>query len=252
MIKKIFPVVLSGGKGLRLWPSSQPNFPKQFLSIENSKSLLTNTLKRIADKNFGLPTIIGNYEHRFLIKRELKKSKIKFDSILLEPNSKNTMASAILSVLHISNKHLDPLILILPADHIIANKRKFIVSIKNAITLAENGFITTFGLKPENPNTSFGYIKTSSKKGEGFLIDKFIEKPNKKIATRLIKEDNCFWNSGIFFFSAKTFIEECEVHAKKSIEIGKKNYRNIIKDLDFHIFQKKHFNKFKSGPLILP
>ena len=249
MIKKIFPVVLSGGKGLRLWPSSQPNFPKQFLSIENSKSLLTNTLKRIADKKFGLPTIIGNYEHRFLIKRELKKSKIKFDSILLEPNSKNTMASAILSVLHISNKHLDPLILILPADHIIANKREFIVSIKNAITLAENGFITTFGLKPENPNTSFGYIKTSSKKGEGFLIDKFIEKPNKKIATHLIKEDNCFWNSGIFFFSAKTFIEECEVHAKKSIEIGKKNYRNIIKDLDFHIFQKKHFNKFKSEPI---
>jgi len=249
MIKKIFPVVLSGGRGLRLWPSSQPNFPKQFLSIENSKSLLTNTLKRITNESFNSPTIIGNYEHRFLIKKQLKESKTKFDSILLEPNSKNTMASAILSVLHISNKHLDPLILVLPADHIIVDKRKFIISIKNAITFAENGFIATFGLKPNNPNTSFGYIKTSSKKRNGYLIEKFIEKPNKKIATQLIKDNNCFWNSGIFFFSAKTFIKECELHAKKSIDIAKKNYQNIIKDSDFYIFQKKYFNKFRSEPI---
>ena len=249
MKKKIFPVVLCGGRGLRLWPASQPDFPKQFLSIQNSKSLLSNTLERLSHEKFHLPVIIGNNEHRFLIKKELRDNKIKFDSILLEPTSKNTMASVLLSVMHILNKQPDCLILVLPADHIIANKKKFIISVERAVSLVENGLITTFGLKPTHPNTSFGYIKVSSRKKSGFLIKKFIEKPNINIAKKLIKDGNCFWNSGIFFFSANCFINECKIHASESLKIAEMNYNNVMKDLDCHIFQKKYFNRFQNIPI---
>ena len=143
---------------------SQPAFPKQFLSIQKSRSLLHETFKRIEDELFYPATIIGNHEHRFLLKREIISNKIKFRSILLEPFSKNTFASIILSVIHILKDNPDCFILILPADHMIINKKDFINSVKKALVLAESGFITTFGINPTKPDTSFGYIKTSKKK----------------------------------------------------------------------------------------
>tara|TARA_B100000579_G_C22823058_1_gene851641 strand:- start:566 stop:1996 length:1431 start_codon:yes stop_codon:yes gene_type:complete len=250
MKKKIFPVILSGGQGLRLWPASQTNLPKQFLSIESKRSLLYNTFIRLKDNLFEPLTIIGNKEHRFLLKKELKENKIKYRSILLEPMSKNTMAPVLLSVLHIINENPDSLILVLPADHIIINKKKFIDSIKKATNLAKDGYLMTFGVKPTHPNTSLGYIKTDSKKKKnGYLIKKFVEKPDLNTAKKLLKGGNCFWNSGIFFFSSQTFISECNIFAKESLNLAKKNFNQRKFDLDFEFFLSPLFKKFKNQPI---
>ncbi len=250
MKKKIFPVILSGGQGLRLWPASQSNLPKQFLSIESTKSLLTNTFSRLNHSFFQPLTIIGNKEHRFLIKKELKKNKIKYRAILLEPISKNTMPSVLHSVIHIMNENPNCLILILPADHIIIDKKKFLESIKKATHLANNGYLTTFGVKPTHPNTSLGYIKTDSiKKKNGFKIIKFVEKPALNSAIKLLKGGDCYWNSGIFFFSSKTFISQCNLLAKETLNLARKSFEKRSFDLEFEVFPKILFKKFKNEPI---
>ncbi len=250
MKKKIFPVILSGGQGLRLWPASQTNLPKQFLKIQDSRSLLLNTLKRISDKLFHPPTIIGNYEHRFLLKKKLRDNRINYRSILLEPISKNTMASVLLSVLHIMEENPDCLILILPADHIIIDKKKFIKIVEKASYLADDGYLTTFGIKPTHPNTSLGYIKTNSKrKKNGFRIKKFVEKPDLNNAKILLKGGNCYWNSGIFYFSSKTFISQCENFIKNTLNLAKKNFNQRKFDLGCEIFPNHLFKKFENEPI---
>ena len=189
MVRKIYPVVLSGGIGLRLWPSSTENLPKQFLKINSNKSLLNNTLERLQNNIFHLPTIIGNYQHRFLIKNELSKNKLNYRSIFLEPTRKNTMASISICTLDILKKDPNAYILVLPSDHIINPKNQFVKIIKESTKIIENNLIATFGIVPKNPDTSMGYIIKSRKKIEnGFEIEKFLEKPKMGVIKNLINQ----------------------------------------------------------------
>ena len=249
MKKKIYPVVLSGGIGLRLWPSSTKSFPKQFLSINSKKSLLFNTLKRLENNLFFPATIIGSYEHRFLIKNELFKNKIKYRSIFVEPMRKNTMASIAICTLEILEKDPNAVILVLPSDHIIDEKKKFIKKIRESAGIINQGFITTFGVKPNHPSTSMGYISSDKKRIEnGFLIKKFIEKPKIEKAKRLIKSKNSFWNSGIFLFSGKSFLDESNMHSQKTINLAKKVLEKIKDDLVFKVLPKNIFKNFQDIP----
>ena len=141
-------------------------FSKAILKINSQNSLLLNTLKRL-DKDLFFPaTIIGNFEHRFLIKNELVTNKINYRSIFLEPMRKNTMASITICTLDIIKKDPNANILVLPADHIINEKKEFIKIIRNSIKIVDQGLIATFGIRPNNPSTSMGYI-TSGKKKNG-------------------------------------------------------------------------------------
>ena len=147
---------MCGGYGTRLWPSSRKSYPKQFMRINSNEPLFIKTIKRFISKNFHDVTLVGNYEHRFLLKNFLENYKIKYRSIILEPFSKNTLISAILSVLEI--KHLDKnaRILLIPADQIIKDKKNLINNILESCSLVDDGYINTFGIKPTNPSTQFG------------------------------------------------------------------------------------------------
>lgn len=198
MKKKIYPVILSGGIGLRLWPASTESYPKQFLNINSSNSLIFDTLKRIENKIFHPPTIIGSFDHRFLIKNEIKNNNMKCRSIFLEPMQRNTMASITICTLDILKNDANAIILALPADHIIKQKQVFLKVIKESVKIAEKNFITTFGIKPNSVNTSMGYITTRRKKVyNGFLIDRFVEKPPINIAKNPLIQKN---RSGIVEF----------------------------------------------------
>ncbi len=243
MKEKIYPVIMCGGYGTRLWPASRKSYPKQFMTINSSDPLFIETAKRFLNINFYNSTLIGNYEHRFLLKNLLDNYKIKYQSIILEPLSKNTLVSAILSVLEIQDLNKNAKILLVPADQIIKNSEKLISNILESCSLVDSGYINTFGIKPTYPSTQFGYIKPQKKKilKNSSLIESFLEKPNQQKANTLFKSKSYFWNSGIFFFSVKTFLEEIKIYAPKTYKLVHEIYLKKKKVFEFISFSEKKF-----------
>ena len=243
MKQKIYPVIMCGGYGTRLWPASRKSFPKQFMRINSNDPLFIETIKRFKSKNFYDATLIGNYEHRFLLKNFLDNYKIKYRSIILEPFSKNTLISAILSVLEIKSLDKNAKILIVPADQIIRDKKKLINNILEASFLVDSGYINTFGIKPTRPSTQFGYIKPKNKKlsHNSSEVESFLEKPNQEKANKLFKSRSYFWNSGIFFFSAKSFLNEIKTHAPKTYKKVEEVFLGKKKFFEFISFPEKKF-----------
>ena len=246
--RKIIPVILSGGSGTRLWPLSRKSFPKQYLSLTQNthKSMLQLTLERLEGlKDLDAPIVVCNEEHRFILAEQLREINVSAKSILLEPFGKNTAPAIAISALKAIENEEDPILLILPADHDIKNKKKFLQAISIACEFALKNQLVTFGIIPSSPETGFGYIKAkpSNKEGEqGFQIERFIEKPNKEIAEQLIKDDLYTWNSGMFVFKAKVILKEIETYNPKIIEICKKSIANNSIDLDFQRIDKSYFN----------
>ena len=243
MKQKIYPVIMCGGYGTRLWPASRKNFPKQFMRINSHDPLFIETIKRFVSKNFYDVTLIGNYEHRFLLKNFLDNYKIKYRSIILEPFSKNTLISATLSVLEIKSLDKNAKILIVPADQIIKDKNKLINNILEASSLVDSNYINTFGIKPTHPSTQFGYIKPKNKKlsNHSSEVERFLEKPNQEKANKLFKSKTYFWNSGIFFFSAKSFLNEIKTHAPKTYKKVEEVFLEKKKIFEFISFPEKKF-----------
>ena len=157
----MLPVILCGGSGSRLWPLSRQSFPKQFISLlDDNNSLLQNTQKRISGlKNLENPILICNEAHRFITAEQLRQIKATPSAILLEPSSQNTAPAIAASALRSMAGGDDPILLILPSDHQIMNKKHFLNSIEEAQSATLKGKIVTFGIKPNNPSTGFGYIK---------------------------------------------------------------------------------------------
>ncbi len=234
---------MCGGYGTRLWPASRKSFPKQFMKINSNAPLFIETIKRFISKSFYDVTLIGNYEHRFLLKNFLDNYKIKYRSIILEPFSKNTLISAILSVLEIKSLDKNAKILIVPADQIIKDKKKLINNILEASSLVDSSYINTFGIKPTHPSTQFGYIKPKNKKlsNHSSEVERFLEKPNQEKANKLFKSKAYFWNSGIFFFSAKSFLNEIKTHAPKTYKKVKEVFLEKKKIFEFISFPEKEF-----------
>ena len=203
---KLIPVILSGGTGTRLWPLSRKCYPKQYLKIEDSSkfTLLQETFLRLKGlENLESPIIICNEEHRFIVAEQMRDLNIKPNSIILEPSGRNTAPAIALATLVASNLYQDCLLLVLSADHDIKNSKKFKEAIKEGFKYAKNGRLVTFGVTPDKPETGYGYIESKenlSSKKISSEINKFIEKPNKNIAKKFIKDKRYSWNSGIFSF----------------------------------------------------
>ena len=164
MTRKIYPVILSGGIGSRLWPASRKKLPKQFILASKNQTFLDSTIERFKSGNFNNIIVVGNFEHRFLIYDSIVKTKIKPEAVLLEPESKNTLAAITLSALHIHKKDPEAILLVAPSDHLIENKLKFNNYIKKISQNILEDFIYVFGIKPKKPSSSFGYIKVGNKK----------------------------------------------------------------------------------------
>ena len=246
--QEIIPIVLCGGSGTRLWPLSRESYPKQFLNLEesNNKSLLQNTCERILSiKNISDPILVCNKEHRFIAAEQLRNININPKSILLEPFGRGTAPAVAIAALKAKENSENPFLLVLSSDHIISNKENLIKVLQLAINYADQGRLVTFGVKPDYPETGYGYIESSSNLNNdlGSQIKRFIEKPNLAKAKKYIKNKNFFWNSGIFLFKANDILRELKSFEPKILENCQKALNSSQLDLDFERIETEHFSK---------
>lgn len=235
---KICAIVLAGGSGTRLWPLSRSMQPKQFLSLKGEESMLQATINRLSSLDISSTIIVTNKQHRFIVSEQLKQINLTNYSIILEPFGRNTAPAAALSAFSVDE---DTLLLILSADHIIQDQDSFSKMISEAISLADSGKLITFGIKPKEANTNYGYIKKGEPEGEGFRVDKFIEKPSQEDALKLISDESYFWNSGMFLFKASSYLNELQKLRPDIHSICKSAIKKITEDLDFIRIDEKTF-----------
>lgn len=210
----LLPVIMAGGTGSRLWPLSRELYPKQFICLHGKDSMLQETVKRLNGVETRAPVVICNEEHRFLVAEQLRQIGKLSSNIILEPVGRNTAPAIALAALNATAQGDDPIMLVLAADHIIENQPAFHRAIERAIPLAEKGSLVTFGIVPTGPETGYGYIHRGDKLSDETLaphrVECFVEKPNLKTAEEYLRSGEYYWNSGMFMFHAKRYLQELE------------------------------------------
>ncbi len=211
----VYPVLLAGGTGSRLWPISRELYPKQLVNFTGADSLVQGTIKRLLPElEAEKLRIVCGEEHYFEIARHLEEIDVSAEGrIITEPCGRNTAPAILLAVLNILKKEKDAVLLVFPSDHVIKDIDGFRDSLNKAIELAKKNHIVTFGIKPSAPETGYGYIEGAGKLTGGALqIKRFVEKPDEKTARKYLKAGNFFWNSGMFAFRASVIIREFMTH----------------------------------------
>ncbi len=213
--QRIIPVILSGGMGTRLWPLSRSNRPKQFLDLSGSgKTLIQDALARVSDRAlFNAPILLCNEKHRFLVAEKTLENDIHDAKIILEPVARNTAPAIAAAALFALQTEENPLLLILPSDHIILNNAAFLNAVEKAVPLAATGRHVTFGITPDRAETGFGYIRKGAaldKEERCFAVESFVEKPDEATAQTYLDSGDYSWNSGMFLLSANVLLHELE------------------------------------------
>ena len=231
-------IILAGGSGSRLWPLSRDMYPKQLLALDKSESLLQQTFSRLNTIMSASDIItITNVKHYQDIKLQLNK----IDSgniVIAEPQGKNTAPAIACSLEYLrQNSNNDDVVLIAPSDHLIKDIEAFNRSVKEAEILANEGYIVTFGIKPLSPETGFGYIKTDKKLSVGYRVEQFVEKPNYEKANKYSKEEDYYWNSGIFMGKVSVFLDEFKKYVPDIYSnLNLLNFSNSLK-IDFGVYE---------------
>lgn len=244
---KIQPVILAGGTGSRLWPLSRELYPKQLLRLTSDTSLLQTTLLRVKDLPEVLPpVIVVGEDHRFITQMQVEELEC-FDnfSILLEAVGKNTAPAICGAAEFCRQQGEEVVLLILPADHVVMNTEKFAEVVLQAAELAAEGAVVTFGIQPTGPETGYGYIE----QGEGTRVASFKEKPDLAVARDYLARGNYFWNSGMFAFTVKTFMQEMGKFAPEMLACMVESVENGSRDGRFFRFEKSAMVKCPSDSL---
>jgi mannose-1-phosphate guanylyltransferase/mannose-6-phosphate isomerase len=233
------PVILSGGAGTRLWPLSRELYPKQLLPLTGSRTMLQQTLLRLDGLATTAPVIVCNEAHRFLVAEQLRQLRIEPRATILEPFGRNT-APAIALAAHAALKGhaaqanaLDPVLLVLPADHVIRDIPAFHAAVRTALAAADAGQLATFGIVADAPETGYGYIQRGAPSGAAFRIARFVEKPNHERAREFVASGDYYWNSGMFVFRARRYLQELERFAPEMARVCEAAFRAAKADLDF-------------------
>jgi len=249
----IRPVIMAGGVGSRLWPVSRKLYPKQFVSFQpGSPSLFQQSLMRLQGlANIGPAIVVCNHEHRFLVAEQLRAIDLDYDpadvTIILEPEGKNTAPAVALAALAAASEKHDQLddatLLVLAADHVIGNIPAFHQAITQGALQADTGALVTFGIVPEKPETGYGYIRRGAIAGDGFRIDRFVEKPDLETAKDYLESGEYYWNSGMFMFTAPTYLTALKNHAGEILQVCEEAWQQCMDDLDFKRIAKEVFQR---------
>ncbi|EAA7246118.1 mannose-1-phosphate guanylyltransferase/mannose-6-phosphate isomerase [Salmonella enterica subsp. salamae] len=230
----ILPVVMAGGTGSRLWPLSRTLYPKQFLTLTSTSSMLQDTIIRLDGLVHKHPLIICNEEHRFIVAEQLRQFELQHSGIILEPVGRNTAPAIALAALYAIKNQDDPILLVLAADHVIQDNSAFLAAVENAMELAAGGKLVTFGIMPNKPETGYGYIKQGKPVSDyAFEVSDFVEKPDLNTAKRYLNEGTYYWNSGMFIFRASRYIDELKIYRPDILNACVNALEGASLDLDF-------------------
>ncbi|CAK0756182.1 mannose-1-phosphate guanylyltransferase [Azospirillaceae bacterium] len=248
--RKIYPVILSGGAGVRLWPMSRERFPKQVLNLTSNQSMIQETALRVLDpEQFSAPIVICNEEHRFIIAEHLRQIGVTPKEIILEPFGRNTAAAIAIASLRIASFDPEGLLLALPADHLIRQEKAFQDSVIETATTASAGYLVTFGVVPTSPETGYGYIRSGTKLDKTknvFRVDAFVEKPSKERAQAYIDDGKHLWNSGMFLFPVDVALSELERFEPDIMTACRGALAGAVQDMDFCRLEASSFSKAPS------
>ncbi|MCP3728256.1 mannose-1-phosphate guanylyltransferase/mannose-6-phosphate isomerase [Paraburkholderia sp. CNPSo 3272] len=233
----IFPVVLCGGSGSRLWPMSRGGYPKQYLKLVGAQTLVQQTVLRLRDTDgVAAPIVITNNEQRFVVAEQLRQVGVAPSSIVLEPFGRNT-APAIAVAAHVAlQQNADAALLVLPSDHVIRNEKVFREAIGTAAQVASDQYLVTFGVAPDEPHTGYGYIRRGdalSHNASAYTVSSFVEKPDAQTAARFLADGSYVWNSGMFMLKASTYLDELRRYEPNIAEQAELSFNQAQRDNDF-------------------
>jgi len=230
----LVPIIMAGGTGSRLWPLSRQLNPKQFLKLCGDNTLLQQTLSRLYGLEMAPPAIICNEAHRFMVAEQLRQLAVTDASILLEPTGRNTAPAIALAALNATLKGEDPVLLVLAADHFIADEKAFQQSVQSAEVLARRNKLVTFGIVPTHAETGYGYIQRgSSLPQQGFEVARFVEKPDSGTAQDYLDAGDYYWNSGMFMFKASVYLEALREFRPDILDACIRAFEGGSQDMDF-------------------
>ena len=240
----LYPVVLSGGSGTRLWPLSRAALPKQLLPLASERTLFQETVIRLSGMaDLGVPLVICNNDHRFLIAEQMREIGVEPLGIFLEPMGRNTAPAAAVAALSLLKRDADAVMLLLPADHLINDVPAFHATVAEGLKAVAEGRLVTFGIVPDSPHTGYGYIQ----RGESlpgtlaYQVGRFVEKPDAATAESFLASGDYFWNSGMFLFSARQFVEELGALRPDILAACERALAASEHDLDFCRLDKAAF-----------
>jgi mannose-1-phosphate guanylyltransferase/mannose-6-phosphate isomerase len=259
----IIPLILSGGSGSRLWPLSRELYPKQFHTLVGDRTMLQETVLRLQGlPDVGEPLVVCNEEHRFLVAEQLRQIGVSPLGIFLEPQGRNTAPAVAIGALAAQSIAEDPVLLVLPADHVMLRPEEFHCAARLGHRLAQQGLLVTFGIQARAPETGFGYIK----KGEPLTvadpddgaqagaptacrIDKFVEKPDLATARAYIESGDFLWNSGMFMFRASRYLAELENCEPEIARLCRESFADLHQDTDFTRLGEEAFKRCPSNSI---
>ena len=242
----IHPVILSGGSGTRLWPMSRTLYPKQLLTLLGRDSLLQQAVRRVAGRpDLAPPLVVANEEHRFIIAEQLREISIAPRALLLEPVGRNTAPAACTAALMLTETEPDPLMLVMASDHTIADVGAFLAAVDRAAAAARAGALVCLGVTPERPETGYGYIcRGSALEGVdgAFAVGEFKEKPDLECAQKYMTSGEYFWNSSIFMFPARVYLDELERLRPDMVAVCRQALASAQRESDFIRLGKAAFS----------
>lgn len=231
----LYPVILCGGSGTRLWPLSRRSYPKQFVSLVGEESLFQATARRLSGARFAPPTVVTGSDFRFVVAQQLDAIGIRPGAVLIEPEGRNTAPAILAAALNIQAGDPDAMMLVAPSDHVIADEEGFLAAVDQGVTAAKQGRLVTFGITPDRAETGYGYLELAEKVSDGAPVDLlgFVEKPDQARAEAMLLAGNYLWNSGIFLFSVRAIIDAFETHASQLLGAVRHAVANAKVDLGF-------------------
>lgn len=241
MNENVLPVILAGGSGTRLWPLSRQHYAKQFLALGGEQTLLQETVARLAGLAHSAPMVVCNEETRFLAAEQMRQAGETNAKILLEPAGRNTAPAIALAALCATQHEVDPILMVMPADHVVADARAFALSAQAGAGLAAAGQLVTFGIVPDRAETGYGYIKSGAAFEGAFKVDRFVEKPGAATAQTYLAEGGYYWNSGIFMFRASVYLAELGQHRPDILKACEAAVAGRTEDIDFTRFDEAAF-----------